>query len=216
MFNRLRELFSLPRLRPAAGAASCSPAELVFEQFRRVLQINNRALTIIADLGEKLSGDYIFDQQYINRSVETLSATVGESIEALNILTHQQHQDLYPVYRELSERLQAIIARREDRQGPLLIALDKVTITDWAIVGGKNAHLAEMMQDPQLLVPDGFVITTCAYHELIDANNLREELDRFEKMMADPAIAEEALEPLRKRLEQGVLSAQPPSGLLAG
>ena len=215
MFDQLRSLLNLPWLRPAAGAESCSPAKLIFERFRRVLQVNNRALTIIADLGEKLSGDYIFDQQYIKGSIETLSATVAESIEALNDLTEQQYTALYPVYRKLSTRLQAIIARREDRDGPLLIDLGKVTTLDWAIVGGKNAHLAEMMLDPQLRVPDGFVVTTCAYHELIDANGLRADLDRFELMMADPAVAETALDDLRQQLERGVLGAEPPPGLLA-
>ncbi|MDH3393366.1 MAG: hypothetical protein OEL66_05115, partial [Desulfobulbaceae bacterium] len=150
MRSGLKKILNLSWLRSATGASACLPAKLVFEQFRRVLQVNNQALTTIADLGEKLSGDYIFDQHYINRSVETLSATVAESIDALNVLTDNQHQALYPVYHELTSRLQAIIARREDRQGPLLIALDQVTTIDWAIVGGKNAHLAEMIHDPQL------------------------------------------------------------------
>ncbi len=192
-----------------------NPAKLIFERFRRVLHANNRALTLIADMGEKLSGEYVFDQQYIIQSVEALTVTVRESIDALNVLTGHQHPDLYPVYDQLTERLRAIMAHREDRRGPQVLNLDAVAPRDWAIVGGKIAHLAEMRKDPLIRVPEGFVITTCAYHELVDANGLRDDLDRFEALMGDSTADATALDALRQRLGEGVLAAAPPPGLLA-
>ena len=53
----LRDLlkgFSFPRwFTPKA----CRPLPLIFSQFREVLKANNQALELIADMGEKLSGE---------------------------------------------------------------------------------------------------------------------------------------------------------------
>ncbi len=37
-----------------------------FVHFRRLLDNNNQALEIMADMEEKLSGDYVFDSSYIS------------------------------------------------------------------------------------------------------------------------------------------------------
>ncbi|MDH5298378.1 MAG: PEP-utilizing enzyme [Desulfobulbaceae bacterium] len=208
LLHLLRKMLPWPR--PATDAPKCHPAKLVFERFRRVLTTNNRALTIIADMGEKLSGDFLFDQRYIETSVDSLTATVKESIDALNDLTDQRHPSLAPIHARLSARLRAIMDHRDDREGPQLLSLNEIKPLDWAMVGGKNAHLAEMIQDPQLKVPEGFVITTRAYHDLIDANHLRQELDHFETMLDGPVADEAELERLRCHLEAGILAAQPP------
>ncbi len=61
----------------------------------------------------------------------------------------------------------------------LLKNFNEVGITDVSRVGGKNASLGEMIQHlaPKgIKIPEGFVITACAFWEFIDANNLREKL----------------------------------------
>ncbi len=48
-----------------AFAARPIPFKAMFDRFRQVLEYHNRAIEIIADMGEKLGGDYIFDITYI-------------------------------------------------------------------------------------------------------------------------------------------------------
>ncbi|MDA8165211.1 MAG: PEP-utilizing enzyme [Desulfobacteraceae bacterium] len=196
-------------------APACHPVRLVLERFRRVLAHNNHALELIADMGEKLGGDFLFDQRYILDSLARLTAAVRTSIEALNELDDQRHQELFPVCDRLTAQLRAVAAGREEREGPLLLPLAAIRPRHWGLVGGKFAHLAEICRDELVRVPEGFVVTTRAYHDLVEANGLREAIDRFEGLLsrADAEAAE--VEELRGRLETALRQASPPPGLLA-
>jgi len=187
---------------------------LVFDRFRKVLQSNNQSLEIIADLGEKLSGDYIFDRHYIETGVARLSSSVKTSIDGVNELCQYRYTNLYDVYDRLTEELNRLMAGHEDRNGPQILALDAIHFLEWEIVGGKGARLAEMSQDSFLRVPDGFVITTPTYHDLIDHNNLRSLLDRLQEVLADTASDTSAIEGLRREVEKAILQATPPPNLL--
>lgn len=53
---------------------------------------------------------------------------------------------------------------------------DRIRIADIAVVGGKNASLGQMiahLTSEKIAVPDGFAITTHAYWQFIDSNNLQ-------------------------------------------
>ena len=197
----------VPRRRPPV-----SPRE-VFERFLKVLTSNNNALEIIADMGEKLGGDYLFDIRYIERSTEQLIEAVQASLAAVNELCNNRHLGLYEVHERLSEDLRLTLAGREDREGPQILAFAEIRPRNWALVGGKGAHLAEMCHDAQLKIPEGFVITAKAYHDLIDHNNLRALLTEFEELMADRDADAGRLEAVRQSLEQGILTASSPPSL---
>lgn len=214
MQKNLKQLWSDLRnrlLRP--GQPAMEPA-LVFERFRNVLNSNNQSLEIIADLGEKLGGDYIFDQHYIETGVERLGSRVKASIDALNELCGNRFEDIYTRYEGVTGELQRLLAGSEDRSGPQILALDAIHFLDWEIVGGKGARLAEMRQDPSLQVPEGFVITTRTYHDLIDHNGLRSILDTLHRLLADPASDSTILDGVRNKLEKEILHADPPPKFL--
>jgi pyruvate,water dikinase len=48
----------------------------LFRQFQQVLELNNRILTSIASMHDKLGGDYIFDVQYLRTSKQFVVDTV--------------------------------------------------------------------------------------------------------------------------------------------
>lgn len=48
----------------------------LFRTFRELLIYNNKALDLMADMGEKLSGDYLFDKQYIESIINQLEDVV--------------------------------------------------------------------------------------------------------------------------------------------
>lgn len=59
------------------------------------------------------------------------------------------------------------------------IDLNKVSLKDMALVGGKNASLGQMIQNIDSLdikVPGGFAITTTAYHDFIQYNDLEQKI----------------------------------------
>ncbi|QSR88568.1 phosphoenolpyruvate synthase [Methylacidiphilum caldifontis] len=57
---------------------------------------------------------------------------------------------------------------------------NQITIEDIAIVGGKNASLGEMMKELSpfgINIPNGFAITSLAYEQFINFNNIRDEIN---------------------------------------
>ncbi|MGW8161746.1 MAG: PEP/pyruvate-binding domain-containing protein, partial [Desulfobulbales bacterium] len=211
--KRLKRFWTEIRTRLLGGSQPGIEPALVFERFRKILNSNNQSLEIIADLGEKLSGDYIFDSRYIETGVDRLRRSVKSSIGGLNELCENRFTDLYTVYDRLTEELQRVVAGREDRNGPQVLALEEIHFLDWERVGSKGARLAEMHQDSSLDVPDGFVITTRTYHDLIDYNSLRALLETVENLLADGVADSKRHENTLRKLEKAIVQAEPPPGL---
>lgn len=209
-FERCRTLFPFGQDRKPASARE------VFERFQRVLAANNRAMEIIADMGEKLSGAYIFDRQYIVAGVESLTSTVSDSILALEQLTETSFPTLSVIHQRLAEQLQSVVNGSERCTGPQLIKINEARLADVAVVGGKCAHLAELIRLGFLDVPSGFVITSRSFLDLIDANGLRSSLDTFEHLLADTNTPLSIINPIARELVSGILRSTPPEGLLAG
>ena len=194
---------------------ACRPLPLIFAQFREVLKANNQALEIIADMGEKLSGEYLFDLRYVEATVEEMIAAMRRAIDAINVLTQDQHTMLQEVFTPMEARVRAILNKRDDRDGLPLLWLNEVETRHWPLVGGKAAHLSELLHNPQVRVPEGFVITASLFHEILDLNGIRPEFDRFEQLLSEHHPDETVLETLRCLLQEKVLRAEPPSGFLA-
>ena len=67
-------------------------------------------------------------------------------------------------------------------QQKYIIWFDQVTLADLSLVGGKNASLGEMishLSEKGISVPDGFAISTDAYWDFIDYNNLRDAISGY-------------------------------------
>jgi len=212
--KQLKQLWHEVRNRLLGPGKPVTEPALVFERFRKVLNSNNQSLEIIADLGEKLGGDYIFDGQYIETGVERISNRVKASIDALNELCGNRFENLYAIYDELTSELKRLLNSSEDRIGPQILALKAIHFLNWEIVGGKGSRLAEMFQDTTLHVPDGFVITTRTYHDLIDHNGLRPLLDNFQLLLTDPSSDNTIIDGVRRELEKKILHADAPPGFL--
>ncbi len=193
---------------------ACRPLPLIFSQFREVLKANNQALELIADMGEKLSGEYLFDLRYVEATVEEMIAAMRRALTAINILTQDQCVALHEVFTPMEARVRAILNKRDDREGPPLLWLTEVETRHWPLVGGKAAHLSELLHNPKVRVPEGFVITTRLFHDLLDLNGLRQEFDRFELLISEHLPDEEELDALRRLLQEKVLRAEPPTGFL--
>ena len=142
-----------------------------FQKFKALLRHNNRALELMADMGEKLSGDYLFDRQYIESVVRELGEEVGKVIYNLNLMAPKDFAELFDAFEKAEEEVQAeldlgfAIPRGEDIY--FLSALDE-EMSDH--VGNKMATLAQLRNRLGLPVPDGFVISTQAYKKFMEAN----------------------------------------------
>ncbi|MDD3814743.1 MAG: PEP/pyruvate-binding domain-containing protein [Desulfocapsaceae bacterium] len=170
------------------------PFKLIFADFKKILNLNNQILDLIADANDKLSGDYIFDEQYIHATCHQLTDLVRELIVLINHLTQQKYSDLYNSFHHIEENIEAIL------QGAVLCPvkdyiLPYASITRDLIdaVGGKNANLAEIGSVLGLPIPEGFAITTAAFSLFWSENNLEEEVAAIIEQWEQKTLSDEEM-----------------------
>jgi pyruvate,water dikinase len=177
MLNSLKEI--MPFL---SGPKSDLPFTVLFKKFKSILERNNRTLELMADMGDKLSGEYVFDRQYLVSAVDRLSDQVFKLISDLSVLSERKNRKLFLAFARIQHRIQEELAgRHEFLNGHLVLPLFEAGRNVDELDGGKMKVLSEMHDQLHLPIPDGFVITTKAFFDFMHHNQL---VDTIEKGMA--------------------------------
>lgn len=144
-----------------------------FKTFQKILTANNQMLAVISEMGDKLSGDYIFDSQYIRSACREAEELTQELITGINILAPGKYTGLNDAFQHIQSEIQEEQAGR-----PVIPKTDHIMLyhlinRDFEdVVGAKNANLGEIKNVLELNVPDGFAITTRAFDSFMSVNNL--------------------------------------------
>ena len=152
----------------------------IFSKFQTILELNNRILDLMAEMGDKLSGDYIFDKQYIRTACEQMSDYVYKLIYNLDAIAPHKYLALYDAFNRISSEIQ------DELEGRIVIPESDLTMPyslvsrDFSdVVGAKNANLAEIKNFLRVRTPEGFAITTRAFKAYMDYNGLWEEISQI-------------------------------------
>ncbi|SFM68951.1 PEP/pyruvate-binding domain-containing protein [Thermodesulforhabdus norvegica] len=188
------------------------PFAVIFDTFRTILKQNNRILELIADMGEKLGGEYVFDRQYIISMCEAVGDEVYKLIYNLNLLGERRYHALYEAYERIRREIEEELAGRPIiAHTAYVLPLDLITRDSADEAGGKAANLGEIKNVLSLPTPEGFVITTKAFQEITESleidgivQELRELFDRGE---------ERKLLERTKRLKHLIMDAKIPKRL---
>ncbi len=174
MKNVLEKIKSF--LGPSRKEGGHLPIKAVFRSFKEVLENNSHALEIIADMGEKLGGDYLFDINYIKGAYSELAGTVSNSLQNFDALTSNKYLKLHDVFGHVDSQIKRLIYDVTPTPGVMVLFFNDITWNMFRDVGGKNAALAEMSNYLKLNIPGGFAITTSAFDEFVAGNNLQEKI----------------------------------------
>lgn len=148
--------------------------------FQRVLDENNRALSIMADLEEKFSGEYLFDMHYIQTNVRDVSEAVSEIIKNINALSDGKYSQLEEVYNQIREKIEKIlISKIEIPETDFTIPLESLDKDSVLIAGGKIAHLSELKNILGIPTPEGFAVTSYAFIKFIEKTQLKEQISQI-------------------------------------
>jgi pyruvate, water dikinase len=162
LFSRKRDLVAFPQ---------------VFEQFQALLHNHQQAMELIADLGEKSGGDYIFDRKYLYDAVHELQDLLLRMIKALNLIGSNKYYELYDaldrVFLPMETELRGRLVLSE---APYTIRLRDAPLDNPALTGGKAGALAEIANKILIPVPSGFVITAKAYYRFLEYNHLEDRI----------------------------------------
>ncbi len=149
-----------------------------FTHFRHLLENNNQALETMADMEEKLSGDYVFDSSYLYSRVDLLGQQIDAMVTSLNLLTHNRYSDLVPIAARLQhEMLEVLGAAPAIPDTPYILPLSALDQTLAPAVGGKMANLGEIGNRIGLPVPQGFAITAAAYKRFLESSSLAADIE---------------------------------------
>jgi pyruvate,water dikinase len=149
-----------------------------FGHFRNLLGENNQALEIMADMEEKLSGDFLFDTGYLETQTDRLLASVSRMATELDLLPGKRYPELVSICRRLEEDIrQELAAVPLIPETPYVLPLSALNQDLALAVGGKMANLGEIGNRVGLPVPQGFAITAAAYKRFLEGASLSEELE---------------------------------------
>jgi pyruvate, water dikinase len=204
----LEWLYGRARRRPSPEP----PAERLarrYAQLRVVLAANNDALELISELENDLLLLPPRDPKVRDR-VQQLLERSGELVCALDQLSGNRFGDLTTVLAAIRREIGDLLADAAAAgTGEVSRALAEVGDRDQGLVGCKAANLARL-RAAGFRVPDGFVLTTAAYHQLASASGLNERLRRVLHCLDASDL--EALDQVARDLHELVLAAPlPPS-----
>lgn len=187
------------RRTPPAGPAAFRG---LFDNFKQVLESNNRALETITELGEKLGGDYLFDIVYVRNAYATLRQHMASSLQTFNVLTRGRYPKLGETFGRIDSLIQQAIDEAPRAAAEPVLFLEDIPFGLVREVGGKSSQLAEVGNRLGLSVPDTFVITTTGFDEFVRYNELEGPIARL-KDHAAPSNAD--LRDLRELILQGTI-----------
>jgi len=180
-------------------------------RFRDLVEQNDRVLELIADAGEKLGGEYVFDATYLRDLADRLQGAARAVVEDLNAIAQGRYTELGTALAEIDEAVRAALeCRMLVPAAPWVLPLAEVGIDQLEVVGAKMARLGEVGSRLGCHVPDGFVVTTRACRELLAAAGVLDDIDELGNLQG---AGEADLEAHACRIREAILRTPLPREL---
>ena len=180
-------------------------------RFRRLLSANKRALEAMSEVEDRLTGARPFGMDYVH-AVSTRAVTaVFQMVRDLNALSDNAYAALQDSFDRIRSEMESMLEEMPHQDGPLILHLDQISLSDLTLVGGKMANLGEVAANAGLTVPDGFAVTVSAYYRFMEYNGLQSELNR--RIQATDMQSLDEVFSLAAALQKSVLTAPLPPEL---
>jgi len=184
------------------------------EKFQSILEKDNLLLENMADMGDKLGGEYVFDRHYIEQIVEKISDITLKLISEMGTFGQKESVDLLMAYERIHQLLtdelsgKPVLASRD-----YVLGLHPLGYDVAEQIGSKMANIRSVSNHIGLPVPDGFVITTGAFLEVLKRTGLIDKINQA----ADYWEAEDlhGLKLLADEVQQSIQQATLPRRLTA-
>ncbi|RPH48345.1 MAG: pyruvate, water dikinase [Desulfobacteraceae bacterium] len=183
-----------------------------YHSFKLLLNSNNKALDIMADIEKLLDGTRLFGMSHVKADSTAVSVNVYKMIKNLEVLAPGKYSELSLRFNDIQQQIDKILSfKKPETAGPLVIPIDSVNKEMSDIIGSKMANIGEMKNRLNLNVPAGFIITSAAYRIFFSRNDLQTEIDRLFQT-ADTGDIEQ-LYTLSAKIRQTIIRASVPEEL---
>jgi pyruvate,water dikinase len=148
-----------------------------FRSFQELLSSNNNVLEMMADMEEKLSGEFLFDRHYINQKISGIAEGVKIIIDRLNDISNNKYSVLHERFLEIISTIEKLLTRRNEIPvSSYTIPFDEITKGMIEKLGSKNANLGEVRNRLGVFTPDGFAISAFAFKRFMEHNKIIEKI----------------------------------------
>jgi pyruvate,water dikinase len=183
-----------------------------YHNFKLLLNANNKALEIMADLEGALRASRPIGMSFIKANCTAVSVNVFKMVKNLDELAPGKYQELYARFRNIEGAINRVLSEKRPVVGEELVLSLRDVHADMADqVGGKMANLGEIMNRIGLPVSPGFVVTSRGYQRFLEANELQAEIERLFQSSSADELAD--LYDLSAKIQQLIIRSPVPDDL---
>jgi len=214
LFDHFKKFF---RKKPKPTAADVEQLRIAFKDryhnFKLLLNANNRALEVMADMERALQGRQPFGMSFVRASCTAVSVNVFNMIKNIEKLAQDKYRELNARFIDIQKKIDGVLSQKKSMKDErLVIPIDDVNKEMSDFVGNKMANIGEIKIKLQIRIPIGFVITSAAYERFIKENDLQVEIDRrFQSLDGDDM---EKLYTLSSEIQQLIIKSRIPDDLV--
>jgi pyruvate,water dikinase len=184
-----------------------------YHSFKLLLNANNRALDIMADMARALEGGKPFGMAFIRASCTAIFVNVFNMVKHIGKLSADKYGELDVRFNDIRQKMDGLLSQKKSMADErLVIPISAVNKEMSDFVGSKMANLGEIKNKLQIRIPEGFVITAAAYDRIIEENGLQMEIDRLFQSADEDNI--ETRYALSSKIQQLIIQSRIPDDLL--
>ncbi len=178
--------------------------EPLYHEFRGIIERNNQIFDLMADMGDKLGGEYVFDRKYISDCADSFEKLIHDQITAYCVLSGRKNQTLFRTFDKVRQAIRMEIqGQYRLPDGDAVIPLGSLGENAIELAGNKMSVLAHLRNRLLLPVPDGFVITSGGFVEFMQKNKLLKQAAAMAPDREDDGHFREAAAELQDRILNG-------------
>ncbi|MBI9079309.1 MAG: pyruvate, water dikinase [Pseudodesulfovibrio sp.] len=179
-----------------------------YEAFKSLLANDAIALELIADLEELFYGKTLADRQRAIWLASRLSSAVKTMSGQLVEMNPTRYMDLPEYFRKIDFYVRMALELEQPEVGPPYILSLEDAASFPHLSGGKASNLGRALNEGNVPVPPGFVVTANAFNYFIDFNGLSKDI---EKRLRRIVIGDrDVLAQLTGEMQELILSAEVP------
>ncbi len=150
-----------------------------YQNFKLLLKANNRALELMSEIEESLSGTRPFGMNFVRSQCSRIAANVYQIIRNLNRIKPGKYTQLFEKFDSIQkEILPLLYISSHDEQYPFVASLKGINKSVVHQVGGKMANLGELKTSLGLDIPESFVITARSFRLFMNHNSLQTDIEK--------------------------------------
>jgi pyruvate,water dikinase len=184
-----------------------------YHNFKLLLSANNKALEIMSEIEEALSGSRVFGMSFIKSKSTSVLVNVYKIIKNLDALAPDKYKELYSVFQDVKQEIDAVLAKTSSASGEkLILHFEEIDESMSSYTGTKMARLGGILKNTPYKVPHGFVITSKASQMFFGYLDLQSEIDR--RIQANHSETIDSLIKLSSDIRELIISSPIPIEIL--